>query len=202
MSPDRDADGDRLREAVRDHVRIVAALEGRLDEVLEVAELLAARLAAGSAVYWLGNGGSAADAQHLAAELVGRFRAERPAWRSVALTTNPSILTAVANDYGFETVFARQVEGLCREGDVVIGISTSGASPNVVEAMRTASRLGAHTVGLTGWDGGELAGAVDRCLRVPSEDTARIQEAHILLGHLVCESVERRLAAGEDRGSA
>ncbi len=153
-------------------------------------------------VYWLGNGGSAADAQHLAAELVGRFRADRPAWRSAALTTKPSLLTAVANDYGFETVFARQVEGLCGDGDVVIGISTSGTSPNVVEAMRTASRLGAHTVGLTGRNGGELAGAVDRCLRVPSEDTARIQEAHILLGHLLCECVERRLTAVEERGSA
>jgi len=149
---------------------------------------------AGGKVILFGNGGSAADAQHIAGELVGQFMIKRQALPAIALTTNTSIITAVANDYGYDDVFSRQVEALVHEGDVVVGISTSGSSPNIIRAMKTAKVKGATTIALTGGMGGKLAREADLALAVPSESTPRIQEAHITIGHIVCELVEKELA--------
>lgn len=140
-----------------------------------------------------GNGGSAADAQHIAAELVNRFELERMALPAIALTTDSSILTSIANDYDYSKVFARQAEALAEEGDVVIGISTSGSSLSVIKGIEVAKEKGAKTIGLTGKNGGELARAADLVLKVPSDDTPRIQEAHITILHIICHLVEREL---------
>jgi D-sedoheptulose 7-phosphate isomerase len=148
---------------------------------------------AGRSVWFCGNGGSAADAQHLAAELSGRFRLDRTALPAEALHVNTSYLTAVANDYGYDAVYARLVEGYCRPGDLLVGLSTSGNSPNIVKAFASARGRGITTIGLTGAGGGRMAPLSDILLNVPSTDTPRIQEAHILLGHMLCELVERRL---------
>ncbi|HWE84011.1 MAG TPA: D-sedoheptulose 7-phosphate isomerase [Terracidiphilus sp.] len=148
-------------------------------------------LHSGGKIFWCGNGGSAADSQHLCAELVGRFRCERRAIASIALTANTSVLTAVANDYGYEYVFSRQLESLGAPGDLLVGISTSGNSENVVTAMETARARGLVTVALTGEGGGRMAQFADHLLAVPSRDTARIQEMHILAGHLLCDWVEQ-----------
>jgi len=144
-------------------------------------------------VIFMGNGGSAADSQHLAAELVGRFYKERRALEAIALNCNSSILTGVGNDYGYEHTFRRQIEALAHEGDIVIGISTSGNSPNVVEALNEARLKKCRTVGLTGDTGGKMKALVELCLCVPSSKTPRIQENHILIGHIVCELVEETL---------
>lgn len=141
-------------------------------------------------VFLFGNGGSAADSQHIAAELIGRFKKERRALAAMALTTDTSVLTSVGNDYGFEFVFSRQLEGLARAGDVVIALSTSGHSKNVLEAVRAARKLKCVTISLTGRDGGALAKLTDININVPVKDTARIQEAHICIGHVLCELVE------------
>jgi D-sedoheptulose 7-phosphate isomerase len=164
-----------------------AALERAVD-------LTAEALAAGRKVLLFGNGGSAADAQHIAAEFVGRFLRERRALPAIALTTDTSALTAIANDYGYDDVFARQVRALAAPGDVALAISTSGRSPSVLRAVETCRELSVATVGLTGGDGGPLAGMVDVSLRVSASTlSARIQETHILIGHVICELVERRL---------
>jgi D-sedoheptulose 7-phosphate isomerase len=163
-------------------------------QIVEAALLISDCLAAGGKLLLFGNGGSAADAQHLAAEFVGRFVVERPGLAAIALTTDSSILTAVANDYGFERVFARQIEALARPGDVAIGISTSGNSPNVIEAVKTAKKQNLKTIGLVGNDGGALAGCVDLAVTVAAENTARIQECHIAIGHILCELVENELS--------
>ncbi len=157
------------------------------------AESMVAALRGGGKILVCGNGGSAADAQHFAAELVGRFERERRAIAAVALTTDTSILTAIANDEGYARVFARQVEALGRAGDVLLGISTSGASANVVEAQAAAKAAGLTTVALTGRDGGVLGAAADIHINVPSPSTARVQEVHRTLLHAMCELVEREL---------
>ena len=144
----------------------------------------------GHKILWCGNGGSAADAQHLAAELIGRFKRERPGIPSIALTTDTSILTAVGNDYGYDQVFSRQVEALCHSRDLLVGITTSGNSRNICAALETAHELGAFTVAFTGETGGTAAQIADLTLRIPSKDTARIQEAHILCGHILCDWIE------------
>jgi len=164
-----------------------------LGQILRVARILTAALKAGGRVFFFGNGGSAADAQHLAAELVGRFMLERRALPAVALTVNSSVLTAIANDYTYDAVFARQLEALARTQDVAVGITTSGNSPNVVRALEAARKMGVHTVALTGARGGQVLTAAEECIRVPSTVTSRIQEAHILIGHMLCEYVERTL---------
>jgi D-sedoheptulose 7-phosphate isomerase len=148
---------------------------------------------AGRKVLWCGNGGSAADSQHLAAEFVGRFRRERRGLPSIALTTDTSVLTSVANDYGYEEVFRRQVEAHCVPGDLLVGISTSGTSRNVCAALREGRNMGAFTVAFTGADGGVAGTIADVTLRIPSENTARIQECHILCGHMLCDWVDRRV---------
>jgi D-sedoheptulose 7-phosphate isomerase len=162
--------------------------------IVHLAEEMARVLTGGGTVYWIGNGGSAADAQHLAAELVGRLRRSRRAFASVALTTNSSILTAVANDTSYDEVFSRQVEAQLRIGDMLIGLSTSGDSESVLQAIQVANRRNARTAGWTGMDGGRLKKLVEICLLVPSNDTQRIQESHITIGHIVCGLVEDLLA--------
>lgn len=188
-------------QALQEHIDTVRQLEPSLALLQEIAETLARSLREGHTVFWCGNGGSAADAQHLAAELIGRFRRERKALASVALTTDTSILTALANDYGYECVFARQVEALCRAGDVVIGISTSGNSENVCRALVKARELGAQTVAMTGAAGGKLAALAQFCFRAPSRDTARIQECHSLAGHMICDWIEQTLQPQEGSSS-
>lgn len=158
-----------------------------------IADLLTQVLRDGHKVLLFGNGGSAADAQHIAAELVGRYRRDRPALPALALNTDTSSLTSIGNDYGYSAIFARQVEAHARPGDVVIGISTSGNSPNVLEGVLAARRCQALTVGLTGGNGGRLAGVVDYCIVVPSRQTPHIQQAHMAIGHLLCDLVEQAL---------
>ena len=161
--------------------------------IAEAAELLIRAFGAGGKVLVFGNGGSASDAQHMAAELAGRFDRERPGLPGLALTANPSNLTAIGNDYGFDRVFARQVEAHGREGDVAVAISTSGNSPNVIAGVEAARQRGIHTVGLIGKGGGRLAGIVDVAVSVPSDSTARIQECHIAAIHVLCELVDAEL---------
>jgi D-sedoheptulose 7-phosphate isomerase len=161
--------------------------------VAKVSEVLVNALKQGNKALLFGNGGSAADAQHIAAELVGRFAFDRPALPALALSVNSSCVTAIGNDYGFDRVFSRQLEALARPGDVAIGISTSGNSSNVLNAMSTARKMGLHTIALTGGTGGNLQGSVDHCICVPSNETPRIQECHILIGHIIAELVEREI---------
>ena len=161
--------------------------------VSSVAEVLIDSFRAGKKLLLFGNGGSAADAQHIAAEVVGRFAFNRPALPALALSVNTSCVTAIGNDYGFDLVFSRQIEALGQRGDVAMGISTSGQSPNVLQAISTAKKIGLHTVGLTGSHGSKLASAVDYCICVPSDETPRIQECHILIGHIVSELVEQAI---------
>jgi D-sedoheptulose 7-phosphate isomerase len=153
-------------------------------------------LRGGGKVLTFGNGGSAADAQHLAGELVGRFRRERAALSAIALTTDSSVVTAIGNDMGYESVFRRQVEAHGRPGDVAVGITTSGRSPNVVQALQLARERGLVTVGLTGGGGGRLAGAVDYLIDVPHAETARIQEVHVMVVHVLCQIVEEAMPRG------
>ncbi len=160
------------------------------DVLYEMASRCVQAIAKGKKVMFCGNGGSAADAQHLAAEIVGRFQKERGAFAGLALTTDTSILTAVGNDYGFDDIFARQVEGLGQTGDVLIGLSTSGNSANVVKAMEKAREMGMNAFSFTGGTGGKLAEMCDLSFVVPSTTTARIQEMHILAGHILCELME------------
>jgi len=168
-------------------------LQNMVPELLQASEMIVGSLQAGGKLILFGNGGSAGDAQHIAAELVGRFERERRALPAIALTTNSSTLTAIGNDYGYNKVFSRQVEAWARPGDVVIGITTSGNSPNVLEGVAAAKLKGAKTIGMTGEKGGKLAAEVDLCLKVPSSSTARIQESHILIGHLLCLLIDKNI---------
>src|ERR1700674_1377690 len=169
--------------------------------VAKVSELLVDALDKGNKFLLFGNGGSAADAQHIAAELVGRFAFDRPALPALALSVNTSCVTSIGNDYGFDQVFSRQIEALARPGDVAIGISTSGNSANVLRAMLAARKIGLHTVALTGRTGGNLRNTVDHCICVPSNEKPRIQECHILIGHIISELVEREMFREEGRVS-
>lgn len=170
-----------------------ALLETQAHVIATVGEKLVTAMRNGNTLFLCGNGGSAGDAQHIAAELVGRFTKERRALPAVALTTNTSALTALGNDYEYNIVFSRQLEAFGKAGDVLIGISTSGNSPNVLHALQTANALGMVTVGLTGETGGKMKDTAEHCICVPSRDTARIQESHILIGHVLCEIVECEL---------
>ncbi|GGG89886.1 SIS domain-containing protein [Silvibacterium dinghuense] len=177
-------------QAIADHQKVIEALASQQQVLERIADAMTQAILSGKKVLWCGNGGSAADSQHLAAEFVGRFRRERRGLPSMALTTDTSVLTSVANDYGFEEIFRRQVQAHCMPGDVVVGITTSGNSRNVCAALREARVMGAFTVGFTGTGGGTLGTIADVMLCVPSDDTARIQEAHILCGHVLCDWVE------------
>ena len=159
-------------------------------EILDAAQKIQDRLESGGKLMLMGNGGSAADAQHIAAELVGRFKKERKAMPALALTVDTSSLTALGNDYGFDAIFERQVEALANKYDAVIGISTSGNSENIIRAVNKANSIGAFTIGLLGNDGGKLKDAVNLPIIIPSNDTARIQEVHITIGHIICEIIE------------
>src|SRR5580698_9428096 len=170
--------------------------------VAEAAAIILRRLREGSKLIVFGNGGSASDAQHIAAEFVGRYEANRKALAAIALTTNSSSLTAISNDYGFAEVFSRQVQGLAKSGDVVLAISTSGNSENVLRGAAAARQLGAFTIGLTGRSGGKLAASVDLCICVPSDVTSRIQESHILIGHIISKIVEGSFLVAEEAAPA
>lgn len=184
---------DYIREqilGIADNFKALAALSGDIERV---ARVCTDTLRAGNKIMFCGNGGSAADSQHLAAELVGRYKLNRRAMNALALTVDTSILTAVGNDYGYETVFARQLEGVGRQGDLLVGLSTSGNSRNIVLAMELARSMGIRTAALTGQEGGAMKELADFCIAVPSRATNNIQEMHIAVGHLVCELVEQEM---------
>lgn len=182
-----------VREIVAETIRLHEQVAANVDAVVQASEAMAKALEQGRKVLAFGNGGSAADAQHLAAELVGRFQRERPALAGVALSTDTSVLTSIGNDYGFERVFARQIEALGLAGDVAVAMSTSGSSPNVLAACRAARERGLTVIALTGRDGGELGHLADIHLNVPHASTARVQEVHRTLLHAICELVEREI---------
>ncbi|MDI6641250.1 MAG: D-sedoheptulose 7-phosphate isomerase [Elusimicrobiota bacterium] len=192
MSAKLDQCSKLIRESIKVKERILQNKE-ILTKIDKIAHIIIQRYKKGSKVVVFGNGGSAADAQHLSTELVCRFEKERESINAVALTTNTSLLTAIGNDYGFEKVFSRQVESIVNRGDVVIGISTSGNSPNVLLGIKQAKKQKAITVGLTGKAGGKLKNIVDYCVCVPSENTARIQESHVLITHIICQLIEEEL---------
>lgn len=175
---------------IAEHLATVELLHEQHSVLEQIAVEMTRAIQAGNKILWCGNGGSAADSQHMAAEFVGRFRRDRRGLSSIALTTDTSILTSVANDFGFEEVFRRQVEAHCAKGDVLVGISTSGASKNVCAALRAARDLGAFTVAFTGADGGTVGAIAHVALRISSNNTARIQECHILCGHMLCDWVD------------
>ena len=183
-----------IRWQLRSHIEVIRMVDETLAApVAECALLLIDALQNGHKILTMGNGGSAADAQHFAAEMVGRFLLERKALPAIALTTDTSILTAVGNDYGFDDVFKRQVEALSLPGDVLIGLSTSGNSKNIKRALEVGKDIGAITIGLLGRDGGEIASISDFNLTVPSTETPRIQEAHLVMIHILCDLVEKGL---------
>jgi D-sedoheptulose 7-phosphate isomerase len=188
----------RTRKSIKRSIDAQQNLLADSKAIAEIGKVCGAIVSAfqqGNKLLLFGNGGSAADAQHIAADFVGRFAFNRAALAAIALGVNGSSLTAIGNDYGFERVFARQVEALGRAGDVAVGISTSGNSPNVLQGLATAKKKGLLTVALTGKGGGELKGfeSVDNCICAPADETPRIQECHILIGHVICEIVEREL---------
>lgn len=183
-----------IRRTIQESIQVKEAIvRNMIQEIAQAAAWIVASYDNGGKLVLFGNGGSAGDAQHIAAELIGRFERERRALPAIALTTNTSTLTAIGNDYGYNKIFSRQVEAWVQPADVVIGISTSGNSPNVLEGIAAAKLKGAKTIGLTGEKGGKLASQTDLCLKVPSSNTARIQESHIMIGHLLCLLLEQQI---------
>lgn len=172
-----------------------------ISTVAKVSEIMVGAFETGNKVFLFGNGGSAADSQHIAAEFVGRFAFDRPPLPALALSVNTSCLTAIGNDYGFDLAFARQIEALGKPGDVAIGISTSGNSPNVLQGLAAAQKMGLHTVAFAGCTGGKMKGAADYCICAPSNETPRIQECHILIGHIISELVEQTIFHEQSRVS-
>ena len=184
-----------IRERFEESMRLAGrTLQHLGDRVAQAAELIIAAYGAGGGVFLFGNGGAAADAQHVACELVGRFLKQRRALKAQALSSNPALLTAIANDTDYELIFARQLEASARPGDVAIGLSTSGNSPNVVAALNTAAEMGLKTIAITGKGGGKCAGAADLLLDVPSDVTPRVQESTAIIYHVICELVESAVA--------
>jgi D-sedoheptulose 7-phosphate isomerase len=181
-----------IESSIEVHSRL---LQECLPAITVAADALIAAYRSGHKAIFFGNGGSAADAQHLAAEFLGRYLRERRPLPALALHANTSAVTAIANDYGYEHIFSRQIEALAVPGDVAVGISTSGNSPSVIEAVTAARKMGVYTIGLTGANGGRLRGLVDVLLAMPTEETPRIQECHILVGHALCDAVEQAIAA-------
>lgn len=179
-----------VKQRIEDHIAVANLLLQDTTAIEKALAITAETVQTGRTVFFCGNGGSAADAQHLAAEFVGRFVRERDGLPAVALTTDTSILTAVGNDYGFDTVFARQVKALARPGDLVVGLSTSGNSVNVLAAFAAAQAAGAKTIAFTGRTGGKMKTAADCTVAVPADVTARIQEMHIMIGHILCEWID------------
>jgi len=187
-----------FEEGIREHEAMMSGVASMGPALREVADAIIERVREGGTVFWFGNGGSATQASHFATELVGRFERDRAGIRSYALVSDTSLITAVANDYSFDVVFARQIESLCGPGDVAVGLSTSGNSTNVLQAIDAAGSIGALTVGMTGGDGGKLARSVNLPLVVDHERTCRIQEAHLFIGHTLCEMIETAVAQGDD----
>lgn len=186
---------DRIKEIILESIQVKEELlKNNIGQILQIAETIAGSIKRGGKLIVFGNGGSASDAQHIAAELIGRFKKDRVAYPALALTTNTSIITALANDFGYEVVFSRQLEALAGKSDVALGISTSGKAKNVCLGLKQAKKMGLKTIALTGGDGGELVKLADISLVVSSNITARIQEAHITIGHIVCELVEESLS--------
>ena len=183
-----------IQNAFTDHSAAIRYLRNSTELLQRMAELLTDCLANGHKVLIFGNGGSAADAQHIAGELLGRFHRERPAFAALALSTDTSTITAIANDYTFDQIFARQVQGLIRPGDLAWALTTSGNSPNVLLALQAAKELGAKTIAFSGGDGGKVAQLADLCLAIPAKLSPRIQEAHQLAYHILCDLVETALA--------
>lgn len=181
-------------EAIRAHSEVIHSLQGQLPELAAIARIITEALCGGRRVLFCGNGGSAATSQHMASEIVGRFRRERRGLPSMALTTDASVLTAIANDYGYESVFARQVQALGRRGDVLVGISTSGNSRSVINALKAAKEEGLIAIAFTGEACGAVAPIADYHFAVASSDTARIQEVQILAGHIICDWIDREYA--------
>jgi len=183
-----------ISEHFAEHIEIMSGVLALISGDIERANVKITRtLDNGGTLFWCGNGGSAADSQHLAAELVGRFKKNRKALRSVALTTDTSVLTCVANDYSYEDIFSRQLEALARPDDVLVAISTSGNSENVLRALKKSKDLGVKTIAFLGKDGGQAKSIADLAIVIPSDSTARIQEAHILIGHILCDLIEKGL---------
>lgn len=187
-----------LDQEISHHIKVMHSLKLMEDNIHKASQVMAGVISEGGKILICGNGGSAADAQHFSAEIIGRFRRERKAWPAIALTTDTSILTAVGNDYGYAEVFARQIEGLGLSGDAFVGISTSGNSVNIINATKMAKKLGITTIGLLGCNGGELIDICDLSLVVPDENTPRIQEAHIFLLHYIAGSIEAKLTEGRE----
>lgn len=185
---------ERIKAIWKEHMEIAKALPGLAPGVSQAVDIIHSALAGGGQLLIAGNGGSAADAQHIAAELTGRFLLERKPFRALALHVNTSSLTAIGNDYGYEHVFARELSAHARPGDVLLAITTSGNSPNILHAIEAARKGKVAVIGLTGESGGKMRAACDLCLCVPSKSTARIQEMHITIGHAMCELLEERLA--------
>ena len=178
-----------------EHLSVVKTVsELYLGLIREAALQISQSLSHNGTVLWCGNGGSAADSQHLAAELVGRFKMHRKALRSISLTTDTSVLTSVANDYSYEDIFSRQLEAIARECDTLIVLSTSGNSENIIRALKVATEMEVKTIALLGKDGGQAKSLADQVIVVPSDSTARIQEAHILIGHILCDLIEQELS--------
>lgn len=188
---------EKLQRMWKEHSDVAAMLPQLTQAVSEAVDRIYASMAVGGQLFVAGNGGSAADAQHIAAELTGRYMLERQPFRAMALHGNTSALTAIGNDYGYDLVFARELAAHARPGDVFIGISTSGNSANILRAIEAARKLQLTVIGLTGESGGKMKAACDLCLRVPSASTPRIQEMHITIGHAICELLEARLAKAE-----
>jgi D-sedoheptulose 7-phosphate isomerase len=187
--------GSIVDKSIGEHIDVIQHLQRACAQAIdECARLIIDTIENGGKILICGNGGSAADSQHLATEFVGRYETERRAIMAVALTTDTSALTAIANDYGFERIFSRQVEALANPGDCLIAISTSGTSPNVIEAVMEARKHGCKVIGMTGMDGKKLASLSDACIMVPSSRTARVQEAHITVAHVWCEMIDKRIA--------
>lgn len=185
---------DRIKDLLLQSIQVKEEImRSQMAQIVEISEIIIDALKKNGKVILFGNGGSASDSQHIAAEFVGRFKKDRTALSAIALTTNTSILTSLANDYGYDIIFAKQVEALGRKNDVAIGISTSGKAKNVVNGIKQAKKMGIKTIVFTGGDGGDIAKIADYSFIVPSSITARIQEAHITVGHIICELVEEAL---------
>lgn len=183
-----------IKEILADSIQVKeTSILSNMSQIAKAAEIVATSIATGHKILLFGNGGSAADAQHIAAEFVNRFQIERPPLPAIALTTDTSIITSIGNDYSFEQIFAKQIRAIGKSGDVAIGISTSGNSPNVIQAIKIAVSKNIFTIGLTGKDGGKMKDAVDLLIPVHSNVTARIQETHITIGHILCDLVDKIL---------
>jgi D-sedoheptulose 7-phosphate isomerase len=180
-----------IKNQINEHIRVSNSLHSLTEEIIESSQLCINSLKSGGKILLFGNGGSAADAQHIAAELVGRYKVERKGLPAIALTTDTSVITSIGNDFGYDHIFDRQIDALAKKGDIAIGISTSGKSGNVISALKLASKLNCITIGFSGQDGGAMNQTCNINLVVPSEDTPRIQEIHIVIGHIICHLIDQ-----------